>query len=568
MTSRMGERTGDSSSPSPPHVHLFSWEKGWQTAQLQGFMLSMDFLPWTLVVVYVLVVHSLRAYMRTRKPMDLRPVLVLWNLVLVAFSFLGSLRMAVTVGHGIKQYGMHYTICGFRDPDKEDIVGYLWSVVFAYSKFVELGDTFFIVLRKKKLIFLHWYHHSTALLFAWITSSRVENVGAYFCLMNSLVHTAMYSYFLVTAVKVKVPAKSMMALTGSQILQMFCGLLICSYILVQKISGESCNLSYFSLAFGFLTYFTFLILFLNFFVHKYLLSEKSAKMLEFINSKNYLPWLAVVVYIVSIYILSAYMKNRPAFSLRKLLVTWNAFLALFSLVATVRVGVSLLYSTHHFGFGYATCAIGRAEEDPIALMWTIIFSFSKILEFGDTYFILLRKQKLIFLHWYHHASVLLFTWYNTARAEEAGAWFSVMNGGVHTIMYFYYFLRALKISVPRGFMMFITISQIAQMVFGMMLCGYITYTKMLGYPCNMSNPILTSAVLMYLSYFVLFVDFFRKTYRKPQAVLKRRKSSSCDVKNINGIQVISPVKRFENGDSTISRRKSLTGISYTGFSQG
>lgn len=31
----------------------------------------------------------------------------------------------------------------------------------------ELVDTLFIVLRKKPLIFLHWYHHITVLLFCW-----------------------------------------------------------------------------------------------------------------------------------------------------------------------------------------------------------------------------------------------------------------------------------------------------------------------------------------------------------------------------------------------------------------
>ena len=82
------------------------------------------------------------------------------------------------------------------------------------------------------------------------------------------------------------------------------------------------------------------------------------EILEFMNSVNYLPWLAVVAYVASIYILETYMKRRPAFSLRKALAAWNAFLALFSLFATVRLGVYFYYSVRHFGFDYSTCAVG------------------------------------------------------------------------------------------------------------------------------------------------------------------------------------------------------------------
>ncbi|CAG0891837.1 unnamed protein product [Darwinula stevensoni] len=90
---------------------------------------------------------------------------------------------------------------------------------------------------------------------------------------------------------------------------------------------------------------------------------------------------------------------------------WNMFLPLFSLTVTVRIGVAVLYVASHLGFGFSTCAIGIVEEpkNPTAYLRTVTFSYSKILEFGDTNFILLRKQKLIFLHWYHHASILLFT---------------------------------------------------------------------------------------------------------------------------------------------------------------
>lgn len=97
-------------------------------------------------------------------------------------------------------------------------------------------------------------------------------------------------------------------------------------------------------------------------------------------------------------------------------------------------------------------------------------------ELIDTLFIVLRKKPLIFLHWYHHITVLLFCWHAfatlTARYERplhcsiaclllcedadhwcvcrispsilrSGIYFVAMNYTVHAIMYFYYFLTAL-----------------------------------------------------------------------------------------------------------------------------
>ena len=65
-------------------------------------------------------------------------------------------------------------------------------------------------------------------------------------------------------------------------------------------------------------------------------------------------------------------------------------------------------------------------------------------ELIDTYFILIHKKPLILLHWYHHISVLAYCWHSYVTKAPAGIVFCVMNYAVHAIMYFYYFLMAVK----------------------------------------------------------------------------------------------------------------------------
>ena len=67
-------------------------------------------------------------------------------------------------------------------------------------------------------------------------------------------------------------------------------------------------------------------------------------------------------------------------------------------------------------------------------LWTMLFIYSKVPELFDTVFVVLRKKPLIFLHWYHHVSVLLFCWNSYSSRSSAGLFFVVMNYGVHAIM--------------------------------------------------------------------------------------------------------------------------------------
>merc|ERR1712025_401838 len=104
--------------------------------------------------------------MSTRPKMEIRGVSTLWNATLGVFSIMGALRTWPEFLHVLSEHGIHHSLCIPSFIEKDRVAGY-WTFMFVMSKVPELGDTIFIVLRKQPLIFLHWYHHITVLLYSW-----------------------------------------------------------------------------------------------------------------------------------------------------------------------------------------------------------------------------------------------------------------------------------------------------------------------------------------------------------------------------------------------------------------
>uniref|UniRef100_A0A182NIX0 Elongation of very long chain fatty acids protein n=1 Tax=Anopheles dirus TaxID=7168 RepID=A0A182NIX0_9DIPT len=159
------------------------------------------------------------------------------------------------------------------------------------------------------------------------------------------------------------------------------------------------------------------------------------------------------------------------------------------------------------------------EHDRVSGFWTWLFVLSKLPELGDTVFIVLRKQPLIFLHWYHHITVLMYSWFSYTEYTASARWFIVMNYCVHSVMYSYYALRALNFKPPRSIAMLITTLQLTQMVVGCAINiwahGFLQTAGKNS--CNISEMNIKLSIAMYFSYFVLFARFFYKTYLSTNA---------------------------------------------------
>lgn len=121
------------------------------------------------------------------------------------------------------------------------------------------------------------------------------------------------------------------------------------------------------------------------------------------------------------------MKNRAPFKLRGLLFFWNLGLALFSMIGVARFFPEVIHSWRSFGFHWSVCEASFLRDSKITCFWSFAFTLSKLPELGDTLFIVLRKQKLLFLHYYHHVSVFIFSWYCLSRTYSPGRWWVLLK---------------------------------------------------------------------------------------------------------------------------------------------
>jgi len=225
---------------------------------------------------------------------------------------------------------------------------------------------------------------------------------------------------------------------------------------------------------------------------------------------------ATALYLAFVFGVQAYMKDRTPFNLRPSLALWSFSLASFSIIGALRTWTEFVQSITKQGLYHSVCIPSFIADDHVAGFWTWMFVLSKVPELVDTAFIVLRKQKLIFLHWYHHVTVLWICWYSYSEFTSTSRWFMVMNYTVHAIMYSYYTLKALKYPVPKVFAMVITTLQLLQMVGGCII-NYLAFTyKQNGLSCSVSDTNLRFCFLLYSSYFILFARFFYNAYFKPK----------------------------------------------------
>jgi len=229
-----------------------------------------------------------------------------------------------------------------------------------------------------------------------------------------------------------------------------------------------------------------------------------------------LPFISVVLYLLMVFLLPRLLKDSKPKRLAFVMGLWNLSLSVLSLFIVIGVGIPYFTTLFKKGLYETVCDPNKElyRGASVLLYWSYIFALSKYAELLDTLFLILKNpnRPVMFLHWYHHTTVLLFTWFAEYWRFSVGFVFIFVNAVVHTFMYWYYFQlgRGVKVSWGKA----LTVGQILQMFLGIAANGYWMYQWYLGNECGCDNPkvIMWACIVMYGSYLLLFIWFFMERY--------------------------------------------------------
>ncbi|KAJ1209776.1 hypothetical protein NDU88_005149 [Pleurodeles waltl] len=246
--------------------------------RVEDWLFMSSPIPQTIIVAfYIYFVTSLGPkLMENRKPFELKQIMMIYNFSMVLFSLYMCYEFLMSgwaTGYSYKCDIVDYS----RSPQAVRMAWTCW--LYYFSKYIELLDTIFFVLRKKnsQITFLHVYHHSVMLWTWWFgVKFAAGGLGTFHALINSIVHVIMYIYYGVSALG---PAYQKYLwwkkyMTSVQLVQF---IMVTTHI-AQFFFMEDCQYQFPIFLYVILTYgFVFLVLFLNFWFHAYTKGQRLPK---------------------------------------------------------------------------------------------------------------------------------------------------------------------------------------------------------------------------------------------------------------------------------------------------
>ncbi|KAL2398031.1 Elongation of fatty acids protein 2 [Exophiala dermatitidis] len=149
------------------------------------------------LIGYYVIIFGGRELMKHRPPFVLKGPFIVHNLVLTIISAVLLALFTEQLLPTLVRRGVFYAICDVNGGWTKELV--LLYYMTYLTKYLELVDTLFLVLKKKPLTFLHTYHHGATALLCYTQLIGHTAVSWVPITLNLLVHVVMYWYYFQAA---------------------------------------------------------------------------------------------------------------------------------------------------------------------------------------------------------------------------------------------------------------------------------------------------------------------------------------------------------------------------------
>lgn len=156
----------------------------------------------TMLITYYIVIFGGREVMRNFKPFQLSFLFKVHNFYLTLISGVLLALFLEQLIPTVVRHGVYYGICDYRGGWTDQLV--ILYYLNYLTKYLELLDTVFLVLKKKPLTFLHTYHHGATALLCYTQLIGSTAVSWVPITLNLTVHVVMYWYYFQSARGIKI----------------------------------------------------------------------------------------------------------------------------------------------------------------------------------------------------------------------------------------------------------------------------------------------------------------------------------------------------------------------------
>jgi len=237
-----------------------------------------------------------------------------------------------------------------------------------------------------------------------------------------------------------------------------------------------------------------------------------------------------------------YMSDKPAMKFNNVLIGYNFMQVLLSAKIFYEVGVSGWFGLYDF-----RCQPVDYSRDPVAMRMvyaTYLCYISKIVDFLDTFFFVLRKKndQISMLHVIHHGIMPFSTWVGVKFTPGGHCTFFVLlNSFVHVWMYFYYMVAAMGPQYKRfiWWKIYLTKLQIVQFMTIMAHAFQLCFRE-----CDFPIAFVYWTGGHSILFFGLFLNFYIQSYIKK---LRKPEEKATEVKSAQEIAKLIPCQIQQNG---------------------